>query len=177
MFNGLYEAATRKNGEPRKYSLELLSFLGLTPNDVGRYRDCYLSKDGKTIIVYTRNGGGNRDNYQDVFNQLSSHPNYITDYDDEYDETFASIEFSVPSEYTEQVSLMLKDADTLTGAEKFAEAMHDLETNSDKYFKEHPAIVDIFNKLDEVFTNGTDKPVSVGGVTIVPISGAEDGQD
>jgi hypothetical protein len=28
---------------------------------IGRYRDVYLSEDGTQIIVYTRNGGGNRE--------------------------------------------------------------------------------------------------------------------
>jgi hypothetical protein len=41
----------------------ILATLGLTPNDVGRYRDCYVEKrdDGAYhVVVHTRNGGGNR---------------------------------------------------------------------------------------------------------------------
>lgn len=38
----------------------LLAVLGLTRGSVGRYRDCYLTEDGR-IAVYTRNGGGNRE--------------------------------------------------------------------------------------------------------------------
>jgi len=37
----------------------LLATLGLSRDDVGRFRDCFVS-DGK-IVVYTRNGGGNRE--------------------------------------------------------------------------------------------------------------------
>lgn len=37
----------------------LLAALGLTRNDVGRYRDAWVSEKGE-IAVYTRNGGGNR---------------------------------------------------------------------------------------------------------------------
>ena len=61
----------------------------------GRYRDIYVA-DGK-IILYTRNGGGNRDDYWWVFEILKQHPNYIADYDDDFDNTYASIEFSIPS--------------------------------------------------------------------------------
>jgi hypothetical protein len=38
---------------------ELLAVLGLARASVGRFRDCYVS-DGQ-IVVYTRNGGGNRE--------------------------------------------------------------------------------------------------------------------
>lgn len=36
----------------------VLATLGLTPSDVGRYRDAFVAKG--EIAVYTRNGGGNR---------------------------------------------------------------------------------------------------------------------
>lgn len=36
----------------------ILATLGLKPDEVGRFRDCFIS-DGQ-IAVYTRNGGGNR---------------------------------------------------------------------------------------------------------------------
>ena len=37
----------------------VLSTLGLTSSDCGRFRDCFIEED--RIAVYTRNGGGNRD--------------------------------------------------------------------------------------------------------------------
>ena len=37
----------------------ILATLGLSPSDMGRFRDCFIS-DGQ-IVVYTRNGGGNRE--------------------------------------------------------------------------------------------------------------------
>ena len=39
----------------------LLALLDLTKDDVGRFRDAYVEKDGEEIAVYTRNGGGNRE--------------------------------------------------------------------------------------------------------------------
>jgi hypothetical protein len=76
---------------------KLLDLLGLSDVDVGRYRDCYLTKDEKEIAVFTRNGGGNRREHKDVFARLCQHPNYLRDEDDEYDNTYATIYFSIPS--------------------------------------------------------------------------------
>lgn len=71
--------------------------IGFYPS--GRFRDIYFqNEEGEQpkIILYTRNGGGNRDYYQWVFELLESHPLYITDYDDDFDCTYAYIEFSAP---------------------------------------------------------------------------------
>lgn len=78
----------------------LLELLGLTPGDVGRFRDCYLKEeDGegpRRIVIYTRNGGDNREEYQPILDLLSERPGWIRDFDDDFDCTYASIEFNVP---------------------------------------------------------------------------------
>lgn len=83
------------------FAKHLISMLGIHPNEYGRFRDIYLKKDEEKlkIIVFTRNGGGNREQYQSVFDKLSKHPNYLKDYDDDNDSTYANIEFSIPNEY------------------------------------------------------------------------------
>ena len=82
----------------------LLFMLGLTREDVGRFRDAYVS-EGK-IMVYTRNGGGNREYYEDVFERLQDHPLYLGDYDDDFDCTYATIEFSFPEEFRQELEAM-----------------------------------------------------------------------
>lgn len=65
----------------------------------GRFRDIfYQHEEGEEpkIILYTRNGGGNRDHYQYVFELLENHPLHICDYDDDFDSTYAYIEFEAP---------------------------------------------------------------------------------
>jgi hypothetical protein len=65
----------------------------------GRFRDIYFQNEEGSepkIILYTRNGGGNRDYYQYIFDLLESHPLYIRDYDDDFDSTYAYIEFRAP---------------------------------------------------------------------------------
>lgn len=109
----LYNALFGRNPASRL----LLSMLNLTEADVGRFRDCYLTRGTREerspdfgtplppeelakkelrILVYTRNGGGNRESYEAVTEGLQAHPAYITDYDDSFDCTYANYEFKVP---------------------------------------------------------------------------------
>ena len=75
---------------------KLLSLLGKTREDFGRFRDVYV--DDEFIVVHTRNGGGNRDDYKYVFDEMSEHPWYSHDVDDDYDCTYANIYFKVPED-------------------------------------------------------------------------------
>ncbi len=107
----------------------LLKILNLTKGDVGRFRDCYIqeSKDvdkEDIIVVYTRNGGGNRECYKEAYDKeeddntqcncpaclmqgpIPKHPNYIYDEDDEFDYTYASIYYSIPEEHAELINLI-----------------------------------------------------------------------
>lgn len=88
----------------------LLKMAGLTEDDIPRYRDCY-AEDGK-IIVYTRTGGGNRECYNDTAQtckeygcyhvsnaELSARPNHLSNYDDDFDCTYAYFEFEPLADY------------------------------------------------------------------------------
>lgn len=79
----------------------LLAVIGFP--DVGRYRDAWVEKDegGPVLAVYTRNGGGNRESYSDVIDDLQNHPQYLSDEDDDYDCTYATFRFRVPDEFRE----------------------------------------------------------------------------
>ena len=122
-----------------RIALILLSILNLSTVDVGRFRDAYL-KDGK-IIVYTRNGGGNREHWDCEFEEyepgpdcpcpgckisyvLPKHPNYVCDYDDGFDSTYAYVEFSVPEEYCGLVKVLEENQ---TDYEKFSAAIEKLK--------------------------------------------------
>ena len=84
---------------------KLLSLLDATREDFGRFRNVYM-RDGY-IVVHTRNGGGNREEYEDVFDEMSEHPWYSHDADDDFDCTYANIYFKVP-EGAEQTMLALR---------------------------------------------------------------------
>ena len=83
----------------------ILATLGLTRESVGRFRDAFVSQgvDSYEIAVYTRNGGGNRDDYEDVFEALRAHPLYDRDVDDDFDSTYATIYFKLPEEYADSL--------------------------------------------------------------------------
>jgi hypothetical protein len=95
----------------------LLRALGLDQPDgkwpTGRFRDIHLNADGTRIILLTRNGGGNRNHWEGEAEEgpdcrcpgcvikyvLPEHPMYERDYDDDFDSTYAYVEFKVPEEY------------------------------------------------------------------------------
>lgn len=95
--SGLYNMVFGEN--PR--GQVILATLGLTTADVGRYRDCFVANG--EICVYTRNGGGNREEYQPVIDKLAEHPCYLRDRDDDFDCTYATIFFRFPEEHAEDL--------------------------------------------------------------------------
>ena len=74
--------------------------------DPGRFRDAWVEKneDGEPVIaIYTRNGGGNRESYEDVIADLQDHPLYLRDADDDFDSTYATFYFRAPDELRDQL--------------------------------------------------------------------------
>lgn len=111
-------------GENQKADL-LLACLGLTRDDCGRYRDCYID-EGK-IVIHTRCGGGNRDDYESVFETLSDHPCYLTDSDDSFDCTYADIYFSFPEEYAEDLKKLEEASPDIKPSEKWQSLLASLK--------------------------------------------------
>lgn len=75
---------------------DILRMLSLSMDDIERFRDCFLEKEANEIVILTRTGGGNREHY--LNEALTNHPNYLRDYDDDYDETYAWYHFSIPTQ-------------------------------------------------------------------------------
>lgn len=94
-----------------KDAVPLLGMLGLTRSAFERYRDVYLNKYGTKIIVLTRIGGNNAEDYQEVYTTMKAHPYFIKAYDDDFDETYAYFEFSVPEKYKEACKMMAPKED------------------------------------------------------------------
>ena len=159
----MYNALFGENADSDK----LLKMLDLNKEDFERFRDCYLSPDGERIIVYTRCGGGNREYYDSVFLRMEKHPFYITNYDDDFDNTYASFEFSVPPKYAKECFDMLGSTDTRTGAERFQESMKALEENPDEYIKNNEGLQNIIAGLDKMFKEGQN-----GGVYVIDKDGS-----
>lgn len=81
----------------------LLAVIGFKEVDVERFRDVHFSDDesGVRIGVYARTGGGNRSDYPQL--ALYRSPLFLTTEDGEYDSTYASFFFRVPSEFEQDV--------------------------------------------------------------------------
>lgn len=80
----------------------LLAVLGLRDNDVERLRDVSVSSDGLQIEVYTRTGGGNREDYPNL--AMRSAPGWLGSVDDEFDCTYCTDTFAVPAEWAADVA-------------------------------------------------------------------------
>jgi hypothetical protein len=151
----------------------------------GRFRDIYLNADGSRILLHTRNGGGNREHYEDLTHDqwtdkmrrycewddktqqwksllpncpydfdgahdpvihegaecdctgcimtyhIPTHPNYVTDYDDDFDYTYATIEFTVPAGFEDEVKAMATGVEPTSVSEKFQHLIADMEAGVD----------------------------------------------
>lgn len=132
----------------------LLEWLNIDqPNgeyESGRFRDIYLNEDGTKVILYTRNGGGNREEYQYVFDQFESHPNYLSDYDDDFDSTYAYIEFSVPKEVEKLAKAMATGENPKTIHEKFQETIQEMESMSPDEMRADPRFKSTIELLDRI---------------------------
>lgn len=108
----LYNMLFGENASQKEF---LFSLLGKTSGDFGRYRDIYVTDEH--IVVHTRCGGGNREDYEDVFEEMSSHPLYDYDQDDDFDCTYADIYFRHPEQYRDLLKEMA--VGTVTPSEKW----------------------------------------------------------
>jgi hypothetical protein len=90
----LYNVMFRTN----RLAGELMKALKLEQLQCGRFRDCYLQLNGDELEIHvlTRNGGGNRVDYQAVTTRLQQWPGYLRDFDDAFDSTYATYVFAVP---------------------------------------------------------------------------------
>jgi hypothetical protein len=102
--SGLYNTVLGDGNEGIRGAL-VLTLLGVPSEErmafVGRYRDAWIETQGDApplLVVYTRNGGGNRDDQDAAISAMQAHPLYVKDQDDSYDSTYATFWFEVPAE-------------------------------------------------------------------------------
>lgn len=128
----------------------------------GRFRDIHLNADGTEIVLFTRNGGGNREHYDDtepgigcgctgctIEYHLPRHPNYIRDWDDEFDCTYASIAFSVPDEWKALASDLATGVEPASFEQKFCSVMAEMKAMTPEQIKSDPRFAPIFRALEQ----------------------------
>ena len=85
-----------------------LPMLGRKADAYPRFRDCFVSEDGKHIEIYTRVGGNNRGcGYGEE--ELYKDENYVSSYDDDFDSTYATYVFNVPKRWKEDFDHIMKN--------------------------------------------------------------------
>lgn len=108
-----------------KEAVLIAPMLGGHPNEIfPRFRDCYLEEreftldDGipfnepknnaleEGIYIFTRVGGGNREDYDAEIEKLQAHTDYVRDFDDNFDCTYATFVFRVPQEWRQDYELI-----------------------------------------------------------------------
>jgi hypothetical protein len=140
----------------------LLAMVSLKREDVGRFRDTYVEKTendptksefdssnggGRWILcVYTRNGGGNRDCWEGAGKygpecscvgciatyRLPAHPLYLSDEDDDFDNTYATFKFQIPGQfYPFLEELNLNSSEETKPRERWDRLLNKLETAKD----------------------------------------------
>lgn len=80
-------------------SAVILALINLKESDIERFRDCHIRKED--IIIYTRTGGGNREDYPNEI--LTNSPYYLRDKDDDDDNTYATFYFKFPEELKDDI--------------------------------------------------------------------------
>lgn len=157
--------------------LEILELDSKYPT--GRFRDIYLNKDGSQIILYTRNGGGNREHYPTgkflhellcdeehdeeeeetegskdcdctgciMTYQIPEHPYYVTDYDDNFDSTYAYVVYSVPDKYKEECTKMATGKEPENVSQKFEKTIKEMEKIPPEDMKKDARFAPVINTL------------------------------
>ena len=76
----------------------IMPMLDKKQDEYPRFRDCFV-EDGK-IAIFTRVGGNNR-NCGFGEDELYKDPNFVTTYDDDFDNTYGTYLFNVPDKWEE----------------------------------------------------------------------------
>lgn len=77
--------------------ITIMPMLGRKEEEYPRFRDCWITEDNN-IAIFTRVGGNNR-NCGFGEEKLYEDENFIRTYDDDFDNTYATYEFKVPSKW------------------------------------------------------------------------------
>jgi len=132
----------------------------------GRFRDIHVNKDGTRIILYTRNGGGNRDHWDFSYSKykkgencpcpgciisykLPKHPNYIRDHDDGFDSTYAYVEFNVPDQFKDICKGLATGEEPKNVHEKFSKYIEEFKKGEAEVPEEIKNILNKITKTDK----------------------------
>lgn len=105
--SGLY---SQLMGDGREVERGKTALMVLGVMSFGRFRDAWVERgqDGKPVFaIYTRNGGGNRENWAETIGAMQANEHYLRDADDTFDSTYATFYFRVPVEWHEALAQVM----------------------------------------------------------------------
>lgn len=86
----------------------VLPILDIHADNIWRFRDCFIWSEWKSILIYTRLWWWNREYHKKDIEKLRNIKWFIKDYDDDFDCTYATFEYSVPKEFEKDFNLIKK---------------------------------------------------------------------
>lgn len=107
----------------------ILAILGVTRDEIPRYRDTRY--DGEHFIILTRTGGGNREEYEVDNLWLTTLDGYVSDQDADFDSTYAEFRYEVPADFSHLLEKLKTFIDTKSVDEKWMETFEALKNPSD----------------------------------------------
>ena len=141
----------------------ILPMLGRHPDSYPRFRDCFIGKqhtdsdvdqfgiptnkhgEEMLISVYTRVGGNNRESYETEIAEMRAMPEFVEDFDDDFDSTFATYVFRVPEKFKDDF-VKIKEGKIKETSQVYKDLVYEV----------YPKLKE---KLDEVFSS-LDKPLT-----------------
>lgn len=124
---------------------EILNLINLCEENFERFRDVNLKENGTIVDVLTRTGGHNREDYNGFWAFMRFTKCYLTDYDDEFDETYAHIEFKVPENHLEEAKA-LYTGEPQTFKEKFMNELNEMDKDGTPANEKAKAIAENFKQ-------------------------------
>lgn len=113
-----------------KFAGLLLGVLGLDHTQVPRIRDVYIN-DANQIVIFTRTGGGNRAEYAAGNEALTKVPGYLSDADDEWDNTYALFVYEAPEPARALIPLIRVSQGPYNPMGRFKQMLADMEADKD----------------------------------------------
>lgn len=129
----------------------VLPMLGKHPDEYPRFRDCFLGilhsdesidqfgipkhkhGDEELISIYTRVGGDNRESYEREISAMRAMPEYVEDYDDDFDSTFSTYVFRVPEQFKDDFK-KVKEGKLKETSQAYRDILYDVYPKLKKQF-------------------------------------------
>ena len=124
-----------------------LAMIGKRSEDFGRFRDAWISENGKHVEVFTRCGGGNREEYEKVFSLASTDSLYVRDFDDDFDSTYATIVFRIPDPFLLLAERLKPEEKRMTLRQKTESAIESIKQVNDP---KDEAVIDKVNRIEKI---------------------------